>query len=106
MQGYHWKPQMKKLVILAAGAMVLCASAAHAQTYYYPGVDCRYPGPAYSNDAFLNECAYPVYAYPWNSYAYYGDYDYPVTTVVVQPPPVSVFPRPFLFHRHVFIRRF
>jgi hypothetical protein len=96
---------MKKLAILAAGAVVLGASAAQAQTYYYAGPDCRYPGPAYSNDAFLNECASPSYSYPYNSYnAYYGDY--PDTTVVVQQPPVFGFARPFPFRRHVFVRRY
>jgi hypothetical protein len=101
---------MKKLAILAAGVVVLGVSAAQAQTYYYSGSDCRYPGPAYSNDAFSNECAYPnyaypSYAYPYNSYnAYYGDY--PDTTVVVPPPPVFGFARPFPFRRHVFVRRY
>jgi len=103
---------MKKLAILAAGAVVLCASAAHAQTYYYPGGDCRYPGPAYSNDAFSNGCGYqaygyPSYGYPYGSYnAYYGDY--PDAAVVVQPAPVVPFPFGFTrpFHRHVFIRRY
>jgi hypothetical protein len=102
---------MKKLAILAAGAVVLCASAAHAQPYY-PGGECRYPGPAYSNDAFSNECGYraygyPSYGYPYGSYnAYYGDY--PDAAVVVQPAPVVPFPFGFArpFHRHVFIRRY